>query len=171
MNLIRHLNPLSAITTEAEARDAGRASAVAIFLGVAYGVFTTWQLATVKKAQVMAAMETAYEAAPEMAGMGDVMFSGMIGIGIVFIVIQLILGLVQWFKPNIVIPIIFIILVAYGLLSPLLAFMAPPEQQAQTAGWEWGLLYVVLVVELLLHITGVRGAATLDRLKKLGQAD
>lgn len=170
MSLIRHLNPTAPITTAPEARAAARASAVAIFIGVAYGAFSAWLLTT-KKAVLIQTLEASTAQTPEMAGMGAVMFQGMLWMGIAFVVIQLILGLVQWFKPNIVIPIIFAILVAYGLVSPLMVFLAPEAQQAPTAGWEWGLAYVVLIVELLLHITGIRGASALDRLRKLGQAD
>ena len=92
------------------------------------------------------------------------------GLSIGLIVIQLIIGLVQWFKPNIVIPIIFTILVAFSLVTGLMAALGgggQPETVAAVANPAWltwgGLAF--LVVELILHIAGIRGARALDKLR------
>ena len=86
-----------------------------------------------------------------------------------FVVIQLILGLVQWSKPNIVIPIIFLILVAFGLVSGVFGMvMAGQEGMPETASapvWQvWGGLGI-LVIQLVMHIAGIRGASKLDKLR------
>ena len=81
----------------------------------------------------------------------------------------MIIGLVQWFKPNIVIPIIFAILVAFGLITGLMAALGigQPENAAAFSNpvWlTWGGI-VVMVIELILHIAGIRGARMLDKLR------
>ena len=101
-----------------------------------------------------------------MGAMGSV----VIGIGVVVVVIQAILGLVQWFKPNIVIPILFTILVVYGLGSTLLGQLMGDQLGSQmdvpeVPSWQMVLNYVVLVIQLILHIAGIRGASALSKLR------
>ena len=60
-----------------------------------------------------------------MPGLAAAAMTGAaIGGAIFVVVIQLVLGLVQWFKPNIVIPILFTVLVVYGLGSTVLVASA-----------------------------------------------
>ena len=84
-------------------------------------------------------------------------------------VIQLVLGLVQWAKPNVVIPIIFAILVAFGLASGAFGLvMAGPAGMPETAAapsWQLYVGLVILVIQLVLHIAGIRGAGALDRIR------
>ena len=166
---IRASNPTTPITTEPEAIAAARASAIAIFLGVLWGVIGIVYLMTAGQAIMDAAVAQASAQNPEAAGMAGMMAQGILGLSIVFVVIQLILGLVQWFKPNVVIPIIFAILVAFGLVTGLMAAfgVGQPETAAAvtTPVWQtWGGL-VILVVQLVLHIAGIRGAQKLDKLQ------
>ena len=106
---------------------------------------------------------------PEMAGKAGVMTQVTLWLAVGFVVIQLVLGFVQWAKPNIVLPIVFLILVAFGLISGLLGLMMAGQEgmpeAAATPAWQlWGGM-VVLVVQLVLHIAGIRGARALDRLR------
>ncbi|MFA4892241.1 hypothetical protein [Brevundimonas sp.] len=166
---IRASNPTTPISTEGEAIAAARASAIAIFLGVLWGVIGIIYLMTAGQALMEAAVAQATAQNPETAGMAAMMAQGLLGLSIAFVVIQLIVGLVQWFKPNIVIPIIFAILVAFGLITGLMAAfgVGQPEGAAAVAApaWQtWGGL-VILVVQLVLHIAGIRGAQKLDKLR------
>jgi len=106
---------------------------------------------------------------PEMAGMAGMMAQLALWMAIFFVVLQLILGFVQWAKPNKVIPILFIILVVYGIGSAALGQMMAGQMEGAAAaqGPLWLTIggYVVLVVELVLHIAGVRGASALDRIR------
>lgn len=166
---IRASNPSTPITTEDEAIAAARASAIAIFLGVLWGVIGIIYLMTAGQAIMDAAVAQAAAQNPETAGMAGMMANGLLGLSIFFVAIQLVLGLVQWFKPNVVIPIIFAILVAFGLVTGLMAAfgVGKPETAAEITNpvWQtWGGL-VVLVVQMVLHIAGIRGAQKLDKLR------
>jgi hypothetical protein len=161
------INPMAPINTEADARAAARASAVAIFIGVLYGLF-----GLVFGMDAMRAGVDAQMASSPQAGMtSETLVNIAVGMAVVFILIQLGLGWVQWAKPNIVIPIIFVILVAWGLVQMPLAMQAAANmgiEAPQTPMWMTVLAVVVMVVELVLHITGVRGASKLDKLRKAG---
>jgi hypothetical protein len=166
---VRASNPTAPITNEAEATAAARASAIAIFLGVLWGIVGIVYLMTAGQAVMAEAMAQAAADAPEMAGMTGLMTQAAVWMSVGFVVIQLILGLVQWSKPNIVIPIIFLILVAFGLVSGVFGMvMAGQEGMPETATapvWQvWGGL-VILVIQLVMHIAGIRGASKLDKLR------
>lgn len=166
---IKASNPAAPISNEAEALGAARASALAIFLGVVWGAIGVFMLMSGGSAEMEAAMAQASADTPEMAGMGG----AIMGIALVFAigvcVIQLVLGLVQWAKPNIVIPIIFAILVAFGLVMGLAGLMGVgqenmPESAAAPA-WQTWVGLIILIVQLVMHIAGIRGARQLDRLR------
>ncbi len=165
---IRASNPTTPITTEDEAIAAARASAIAIFLGVLWGAVGIVYLMTAGQAIMDAAVAQASAQSPEAAGMAGAMAQGVLGLSIAFVVVQLILGLVQWFKPGAVIPIIFALLVAFGLVTGLVAAFGPGQADmpaAATPAWQtWGGL-VILVIQMVLHIAGIRGARTLDKLR------
>lgn len=164
---IKAANPVAPITTTAEARAAARASALAIFLGVAWGAVGAYILATGGSAEIEAAMAEAAGDAPEMAGMGAVAMQIALWSAVGLCVIQLILGLIQWAKPNIVIPILFTILVAFGLLSGLAGIMMAGQNgmpaTAAAPTWQVWTGFAVLVIQLILHIAGIRGANALGR--------
>ncbi len=166
---IKAMNPLSAAGTEADALKAARASAIAIFIGVIWGCIGVFILMTSGQAQVQAALANASAQSPEAAGMMGIMGQAMVGMAVVFVAIQLVLGLVQWFKPNLAIPIIFLILVAYGLVTTVigLAMMGSMDvpSAAQTPTWQIIAGLLVMVVEFLLHIAGIRGVNALKRFR------
>lgn len=166
---IRASNPTTPITTEGEAIAAARASAIAIFLGVLWGAVGIAYLMTAGQAFMDAAVAQASTQSPEAADMAGMMANGILGISVFFVVIQLIIGLVQWAKPNVVIPIIFALLVAFGLVTGLMAAfgVGQPEGPAAAANpmWmTWGSL-VILVIQLVLHGAGIRGSQKLDKLR------
>ena len=168
---INAINPLNTARTEADARRAARASALAIFLGVLWGVWGVYYMMTDGREIMDAAMAQSTAATPEMAGMAGAMTSIAMGMGIAMVVIQAIFGLVQWFKPNIVIPIIFTILVAYGLANMGLSQFIGEEMRAQmnvpeVPQWQTILSWVVLIFQLIMHIAGIRGAAALGKLRQ-----
>ena len=166
---IKASNPTASITTEAEAIGAARASALAIFLGVIWGGVGIFMLMNGGSAEIEAAMAEASADAPEMAGMGAMAMQIAMWSAIGLCVIQLVLGLVQWAKPNIVIPIIFAILVAFGLASGALGLMMAGQEgmpeTAATPTWQLYAGFVILVIQLILHIAGIRGARALDRIR------
>lgn len=166
---IKASNPTSPITTEAEAIGAARASALAIFLGVIWGGIGVALLMTGGSAEIEAAMAQASADTPEMAGMGGAMVQIAMWSAIGICAIQLVLGLVQWAKPNVVIPIIFAILVAFGLVSGVFGLMmAGQEGMPETAAaptWQVYVGFGILVIQLVMHVAGIRGARALDKLR------
>ncbi|HYD27423.1 hypothetical protein [Brevundimonas sp.] len=167
---IKAINPMATIGTEAEALRAARASAIAIFIGVAFGIVGV----VVMMNGGMEAMQSAVAAQSagadaQVASMTGAIVEFTLYMMIAMVVIQLILGFVQWVKPNLVIPILFIVLVVYGLGSTLLGQvmagqMDVPETAMNTA-WMTALGIAVMVIELMLHIAGVRGASALRKFR------
>lgn len=166
---IKASNPAAPITTEAEAIASARASALAIFLGVIWGAIGIALLMTGGSAEMEAAMAAASADAPEMAGMGEMAMQIALWSAVGLTVIQLVLGLVQWAKPNVVIPIIFAILVAFGLVSGVAGLMMAGQEgmpaTAATPDWQIYVGFVILAVQLVMHIAGIRGARALDKLR------
>lgn len=167
-DMVRGMNPTAAITNAGEAKAAARASAIAIFLGVIWGVIgLVWMMGP--GAEVMqAAMAEATAASPEAAGMAGMVTGAAVGIAGFLIVCQLILGLVQWFKPNIVIPILFTVLVVYGLGTGVWGLMMADQMNLGAAAgpaWQTYGALVVLVIQLILHIAGIRGASAMNKFR------
>lgn len=163
---IKAINPTSAITTEAEAERAAKASAISIFIGVAVGlVSVAWTLAN--PAAIQDAMATAAQGDPDMAAAGAGMAQVAIWGGAVMVAIQLIFGIVQWRSPGKFIAILFMALIALGLASaaitPLMAGLMPDSPS--TPIWQTALSVVILVVQLVLHAAGLRGIGRLDRMQ------
>jgi hypothetical protein len=169
-DMVRAMNPTAAISTAEEAKAAARASAIAIFLGVLWGIIGLVWLMGPGAAVMDAAMAEAAASSPEAAGMTEMMAGAAVGVAGFMVVIQLILGLVQWFKPNIVIPILFTVLVVYGLGSTALGMMMAEQMDlgaaaAATPAWQtWGGI-ALMVVQLLMHIAGIRGASAMGKFR------
>lgn len=160
MNLTA-MNPMAPIESRAAALAAARASAIGIAVGVVWGLFGLLYMMTGGQAAMQAAVAQAAADNPDAAAMAGAMGGVAIGMMIFFIVVQVVLGLVQWFKPNIIIPIIFIILVIYGLGTSVLGLMmaSGTPTAAMTPMWLTVGGFVVMIVELILHIAGARGAS------------
>ncbi|RZJ01121.1 MAG: hypothetical protein EON90_04080 [Brevundimonas sp.] len=168
---VKASNPTAPIINETEATAAARASAIAIFIGVLWGVVTTAWLLTSGGAVMEAAMAEAAAQNPDaatMPGMAGMMTSFAIGMSVAMVVIQLILGLVQWFKPNVVIPIIFTILIVYGLGSTALGLMMAGSTPSAATGPMWTVAggFIVMIIELILHIAGIRGGNALGKFRR-----
>ncbi|GAA0626496.1 hypothetical protein GCM10009422_24180 [Brevundimonas kwangchunensis] len=173
---IKASNPATPITTEADAIAAARASAIAIFLGAVWGIVGLVYMMTAGSGALEAAAAQAAADTPEMPGMANVVTQAALWMGIGLTVVQLIIGFVQWAKPNIVIPIIFVILVAFGLVTGVfgLVMAGQPEMAAaaaQTPMWQTVIGFVILAVQLVMHIAGIRGANKLDKIRMAAAQD
>ncbi|MBF0665459.1 MAG: hypothetical protein IR159_07960 [Brevundimonas sp.] len=168
-DMVRAMNPMGAISNAGEAKAAARASAIAIFLGVIWGlVGLAWMMGP--GAEMMeAAMAEAAAASPGAEGMAGMLAGAAVGFTGFLILCQVILGLVQWFKPNIVIPILFTVLVVYGLGTGVLALTMADQLgmggTPQAPAWQtWGGM-AVMVVQLILHVAGIRGASAMGKFR------
>ena len=161
---IKAMNPASPINSEAEAESAARASAISIFIGVIVGLITVaWSLANPAAMQeavtAAAGSDADAEAAAAMGAQAAIWISGAL------VVVQLILGIVQWRNPGKFIAILFMVLLAYGILSsaatPLLAGSMPGIPTIPT--WQIALSVAIMVVQMILHVAGLRGINKLDK--------
>lgn len=161
MSLATAVNPTAPIENRAAAVLAARVSAIAIAIGVVWGVLSLIYMMTGGQAAIQAAVAEVGASGADAETMAAFAGAAMMFTAVLMIVCQVILGLVQWFKPNIVIPIIFIILVIYGLGSNALSLMMAGSAPAAAATPMWLTVgtFAVLIVELVLHIAGARGAS------------
>lgn len=172
--MMKMINPTAPLNSEADARTAARASAVSIFIGVVMGLITVVMLMNGGLAEMEAAMKAQSAGDPNVAGMTGAMAQGALYFTIFLVVLQLILGFVQWAKPNIVLPILFLILVVYGLGSTALGMMMMDESMPRTSmntPAMTAFTIVVLLIQALLHVVGIRGASALNKFRQNPPAD
>lgn len=161
-----YLLPTAPITTETEALRAGRASAIAIFIGVVVGIIgVIWTLTHPEILQQAIANAEAQAPGAGAIAESSAKFGEYFSYAI--IVIQLVLGFVQWRSPNKLIAYIFLALILLGFLltaaTPLLVGLAPNAPAVPV--WQIILSLLVMVVQFVLHITGVKGIGKLDQLQ------
>ncbi|MES2834834.1 MAG: hypothetical protein V4707_09015 [Pseudomonadota bacterium] len=155
------LNPLAKIDTVAEALTAARASSVTLWLSgakwVAAAILMIGDMPRLKAEMATGA------SSPLQNLVGAGMTEAMVGITAAIGLFQVILGVVHWRAPNTFIPIIFLILSVYGLGG------AVWNQAVGNAGSGWPMLlsYFTLVVAVLFHWIGLRGAARLEKLHRV----
>jgi hypothetical protein len=164
-SVITGMNPTAPIRTEAEAEAAAKASAISIFIGVIVAAASiAWSLANPAAMQDAVASAAGSDVNAEAAAMGA-QFAIYLSGGLALI--QLILGIVQWRNPGKFIAILFLVLLAYGILStaatPLLAGSMPGMPVIPT--WQIALSLVVMVIQVVLHIAGLRGINKRDALQ------
>ena len=164
MSWLKAMNPGAPINGEAEAKKAARSSAVSIFIGVIVGIIGaayTWMNMETLTATAAAGADATTAAAAEMGVQMGVYMS------VAFVVIQLVFGLVQWRDPKKFIAILFIVLIVLGLLmtlaTPMMADMVP--NAPATPMWQVALSAGVMVIQLVLHVAGLRGIKKLDEIQ------
>lgn len=164
-SLISGMNPTAPLRTEAEAEAAAKASAISIFIGVIVAlVGIAWTLANPAAMQDALASATGTDVSAEAAGTTTqywVYLSGGLAL------VQLIFGIVQWRSASKWIAILFLVLLALGILNtaatPLLASMVPNAPTVPT--WQIALSLVIMVIQVVLHVAGLRGINKLDKLQ------
>jgi hypothetical protein len=163
--MIKAMNPTAPIATEAEAEAAARSSAISIFIGVLFAIFSVIYLVTNPQdlSAAMAEQGLSGAEAEAAAAMGAQLgLWSAIGFG----VIQLIFGLVQWKNPKKFIAILFIVLLVLGLVSTLATpLMAGMPGAVAVPIWLTVFTLVVYAIQLILHFAGLRGMNKLDALQ------
>ena len=165
-NWLKAMNPSSPITTEAEAFRAARASAISILIGVVVGLVSlAWTFAN--PGAVHDAVAAASGNDPAAAAASEMALQVGLWTGGGVVLIQIILGAIQWRSPNTFIAILFMVLIAFGIVStaatPLMASMAP--NMPVTPMWQIALSIVIMIGQFFLQITGLRGIKQLDRIQ------
>lgn len=166
-DIIKGMNPTAPLATEDAALSAARASAVGMIIGAAYQAISGWYASTPEAAAAAArVVENLTGQAPDQAQMAHQAQMGLIMTG-VLVLIQLLLAVVQWRKPNGILPIIFLVLVIWGLGTTCIALFAPAMAGSQPM-WLIAVSLVALLIMAVAHISGIRGASALKKLRDAG---
>ena len=165
-NLIKAMNPAAPITNEAEATAAARSSAISIFIGVLAAIVSVvWTLMnpeTLEQAVAQASADSPEAAAvAEMAVSAGLWFAGALAL------VQLVFAVLQWRDPKKWIAILFLVLIALGILqaaaAPMMAGMMPDAPVVPM--WQIALSLVVMVIQAVLHVAGMRGMNRLEAMQ------
>ena len=154
-DLLKTMNPATRIETESDARAVARASSIALWLSAARCAVTTASL--VANYGAVRAL-----AATQVEEMGAAVSVDMVAYGIVagpaiIGVVEIAAGFWQWKRPGVVVPIIWLLLIAYGLFEFV-------RSGASLAGM--GLVVALLMlVCAVLHASGLRGASALAKFR------
>lgn len=165
-NWLKAMNPSTPITTEAEAERAAKASAISIIIGILVGLVSLgWTLANPQIMQDAMAQAAGGASLNEAQMQGAQQFA-LYTAGFI-ILLQLIFGAIQWRRPGKFIAILFLVCLAYGILStaatPLLAGSMPTMPVIPI--WQIALSLVIMIVQVVLHVTGLKGIKALDRIQ------
>ena len=160
---LKAVNPQAKIDTEAEALMAARASSITLWLSGA-----KWIAAAILMMQDMPRIKAAMVSEPgtpihDLVGNG--MAEATVAITAAIGLFQVMLGGVQWRAPSTGVPIIFLILSAYGLGNALFGQIFGGGGAG--AGWAMFLSYFTLVVAVLFHWIGLRGAIRLEKFHRV----
>ncbi len=165
-------NPTAPLDTQEQAADAARSTSWGAWLGAVIGVIgsvATW----LQKDQIIAmtrqAMQEQFAAQNVDPAMAEAQLAGVeagipigIGVTLLFAVIYVILGFVQWKKPNVAIPIIFLLLVGLNILMTVFSLVTSPASMA-VFGPAQIVVFILTLVTLVLHVAGLRGALAYRR--------
>lgn len=155
---LKAFNPLATIDNEAEALMAARASSVTLWLSGA-----KWIAAAILVIEDMPRLKAAFVTDNSNSLVHDLVGNGLaeatVAITAAIGLFQVMLGGVQWRAPNTVIPIIFLILSTYGLGN---ALWQQVMGGGAGSGWTMVLSYFTLVVAVIFHWIGLRGARRLE---------
>lgn len=171
---IKAANPLAAIVGPDEARTAARMSAVALWLSAIWGaVGFVWMMMNLERIQAAmtaaVAIQTEGQSAEAVALANSIVANGaqttLIFAGII-VAIQLALGWYQWTRPNRYIPIVFLLLSAYALLTDVIGIITAGgiavHPTVMNPVWQTVAGLAVVVICTLLHLAGLRGAMKLN---------
>lgn len=163
-DIIKAMNPTAPLTTEETALAAARVSAVGMVVGAINQAIAGWYASTPAAAEGAArVVEQLTGQAPEPAALAQQAQMGLIVAG-VFVVLHLILAAVQWKKPNQALPILFLVLVIWGLGSACISLFVPAFAGSQPM-WLTVLTLVLLLIAAITHIASIRGVSALDKIR------
>ena len=147
-NWIKAANPLATTAGVDEARAAARMSSVALWLTAAKDVVL-----------LVALLGSIPQASAATTSTGSNVATMTLAILGVSALVQIAAGLFQWVRPGTMIPIIAGMLTAYALYEAGMKMAGGASALAVIS-------VVVMVLALILHIAGTRGAAALEKTQK-----
>lgn len=169
-SLISAMNPTAKLETEEAALAAAKVSAVGMVIGAVHQAVGGWYASTPAAQEAAAAVVEQFTGQkPEPAALAQQAQLGLyMACGLV--VLQLILAFVQWRKPNMVLPILFLVLVVWALGGALLALVMPAMAAGQPM-WLTLFSLVTMAIAAITHIAGIRGVSALDKIRTRAAQD
>lgn len=163
-DMIKAMNPAAPLNTEEAALAAAKVSAVGMVIGAIHTAVGGWYAST-PAAQEAAAriVQDLTGQAPDPAAMASQAQMGLIISG-VFVVLQLGLAFLQSRKPNMILPIMFLILCVWALGSSALALAVPAFGGSQPM-WLTAFSIIAMIVAIITHIASIRGVSALDKIR------
>lgn len=160
VQLLKTINPATRIETEADARDVARGSSIALWLSAArYVTMSGVMLVNLESVRASAAsqIETMGTAAS-----ADLLAYGIVGGPFLVALAEVGAGIWQWKRPGVVVPIIWLLLIAYGTFEFVRSGPSLTGFGAVVA--------ILLLIGAVLHASAIRGASALARFRD-AQAD
>jgi hypothetical protein len=161
MDLLRAINPFARSTTAEQALDASRSATLALFLGAVLAVVAALIMMTAG-ADSLRAVSVAVAEEYGLEGRGKMIADLTVAMMFGFAVFQGLLGVYHWRHPGTILPIIALIVVAWGIVQSLLQLSG----MTTDAGSFGVLKLITMVVQVLLFASAIRGGNTLDRIRK-----
>lgn len=155
IDLLKTINLAKRIETESDARAIARASSIALWLSAARYVVATGSLVA-NFSTVRALAATQVEAIGPAASV-DMVAYGIVAGPAVIAIVEIAAGVWQWKRPGVIVPIIWLILIAYGVFE----FVRAGASLAGTGV----VLAVLLLVCAALHASAIRGASALAKFR------
>lgn len=154
-DLLKTINPATRIATEADARAVARAGSIALWLSAArYLVATGSLVANFDTVRDLAATQA--EAMGPAASVDLVAYAIIAGPAFIAAV-EVAAGVWQWKRPGVIVPIIWLILIAYGAFGFV-------QAGAPLAGMGT-LIALLLLICAVLHASAIRGASALAKFR------
>lgn len=163
---IKAINPTGPITNEADASAAARGSALSIVIGVLVGIVSVVWI-VLNPQDLDAAVAAAGAESPEAASVAAMTAQATIWLGAAMVVVQAIFAFMQWRDPKKWIAILFLALLAFGIVStlatPAMAEMAP--NTVVPPMWQIALSLAIMALQVVMHVAGLRGIGRLDAMQ------
>lgn len=160
-DIIKAMNPTTPLNTEEAALAAAKVSAVGMIIGAIHqavgGWYATTPEATAAAGRLVERLTGQTMSAEQMAASAQ---QGMM-MAVGFVVLQLGFAFWQWKKPNIVLPILFLVLCIWGLGTSGLGLAMGAEQPLYLSVFS----IVALLVAAVMHIASIRGNSALSKIR------
>lgn len=170
---LRAVNPFVEPRGMAEAQRAARALWLGLLVSGVPGVVASWWMMNSDYlAQTMAAQNSAMGLDAEQLAMQEAMMDAIMpfamGAGIVFtVVLYAVLGWAQWRYMTRAIPIVLLVLAAYGAISNVVVHLVPqyaaPDMPVGLTLTTWA----AFAVSTGMYVASLKGAALLHRLRDM----
>ena len=160
-DIIKAMNPTAPLNTEEAAFAAARVSAVGMVIGAVFQAVGGWYASTPEASAAAGRLiESLTGQAPSAEQLAASAQQGVIIAG-VLTVVQLGFAAWQWKKPNIALPIIFLVLCIWALGTNILGLAMGAEQPMYLSVFA----IVAMVIASITHIAGIRGASALGKIR------